>query len=162
MRVCDNPTSLYFHFNWDNQLFLCIDYHITIRIGQVIAYLNPKLLALVWVYRWFSHPISKPQALSKLQYYHILWIKFQISNTCAYRYINLFCIFWEEWRHSSLLRSEWYRSKVGSKTMGISMIFHFSGRCPTNNLVLVFMYFIYYPTVAYIDVKYRPLYIFLR
>ena len=42
------------------------------------------------------------------------------------------------------------------------MIIHFSGRCPTNNLVLVFMYFINYPTFACIDVKYRPLYIFLR
>ena len=41
--------------------------------------------------------------------------------------------------------------------MGISMIVHFNGRRPPNNLVLIFMYFINYLTVACIYVKYRLL-----
>ena len=152
-RVRGNTTSWSFNCHWDEQVFWCLNHQLPMWIGWVIAYLNPKHLALFWIYQWFAHPISKPQALSKLQYYHFPLIKCQISNTCAYRYIHLFCIFWEEWIHSTILWSEWYWSKVGSKIMGISMIVHFSGRCPPNNFVLIFMYFINYPTVACIDVK---------
>ena len=161
-RVRDDPTSWSFHYHCDEQVLWCLNSHIPMWIGRVIAYLNTKLLALVWVYQWFFHPISKPQAFSKIQYYHLPWIKCQINNTCAYRYIHLFWILWEEWRHIALLRSEWYWLRVGSKIMDINMILHFSGQCPPNNIVLIFMYFINYPTVAFIDVKYRPIYIFLR
>ena len=106
-RVSDEPTSLSFHCHWYEQVFWWLNYQLPMWIGRFIAYLNPKLLALVWVYQWFFHPVSKPRALSKLQYYHLPWIKRQNRNTCAYRYINPFCIFWEEWRHSALLLSEW-------------------------------------------------------
>ena len=64
--------------------------------------------------------------------------------------------------HTALLQNELYWSEVFSKTMGISMIVHFSGQRPPNNIVLIFMYFNNYPAVACIDVKYRLLYIFLR
>ena len=137
-RVRDDTTSWSFRCHWDEQVFWCLNYQLPMWIGGVIAYLYPKKLTLVWVYQLIFHPISKPQALSKLQYYHLPWIKCQSSNTCAYRYINLFFIFWEKWRHASLLQSELYWSKVGSKTMDTSMILHFSGRCPPNNLVLIF------------------------
>ena len=63
---------------------------------------------------------------------------FQHINISEYCYIKLFCIFWEEYRHSEILQNEWYWSKVFSKTMGISTIVHFSCWCPTNNLVLIF------------------------
>ena len=46
--------------------------------------------------------------------------------------------------------------------MSISMIVHFNGLCHPNNLVLIFMYFINYPTVTFIDVKYHSLYISIR
>ena len=46
--------------------------------------------------------------------------------------------------------------------MDISMLVHFSVQFLPDNLVLISMYFINYPTVAFIDVKYRPLYILLR
>ena len=136
-RVSDDLTSWSFHCHLDKQVFLCLNYQLPMWIGWVIAYLNPKLSALVWVYQWFLHPISKPQAFSKLQYYHLPWIKCQSSNTRAYSCIHLFWIFYEEWRHIAFLQSEWYWSKVGSKTMGISMIVHFSGWCPPNILVLI-------------------------
>ena len=136
-RVHDEPTNWSFHCNWDEQVLWCLNYQLPMWIGRVIAYLNPKLLSLVWVYQWFFHPISKPQVLSKLKYCHLPWIKFQSSNTCSYCYIRLFWIFWEERRNSTLLQSEWYWSKVGFKTMGISMIVNFSGRCNPNNLVLI-------------------------
>ena len=161
-RVRNHPTRWSSHFHWVEQVFWCIKSQIPVWIGQVVADFNSKLPALVWVYHWFFHLISKPQVLYKLQYYHLHWIKCQISNTCAYRYINLLWILWEEWRHSEILQSEWYWSKFDSKTMVISMIVHFSGRCPPNNLVLIFILFINYPMVACIDVKYRSLYIFLR
>ena len=45
--------------------------------------------------------------------------------------------------------------------MGVRMIVHFSGQSPPNNLILIFIYFINYPAVACIYVKYRPLYISL-
>ena len=156
-RVCDKPTSWSFHFHWYEQVFWYLDYQLPVWIGWVIAYLNSKLLVLVWIYQWFFYPISKPQALSKLQYYRLSKIKCQRSNTCAHRSIHMFCIFWEEWRHSALLWSEWYWSKVGSKTMGINIIVRFSGRWPPNNLVLVFMFFINYLKVVCIDVRYLPL-----
>ena len=138
-RVRDDPTSLSLHYHWYEQVFWCLNSQLPTWISRVIAYLNPKLSALVWFYQLFFHPISKPQALSKLQHYHLPLIKFQRSNTCVYRYIHLFHIFWEECRHSAILWSELYWSKVGSKTTGISMIVNFSGRCPSNNLVLIFM-----------------------
>ena len=161
-RVCDDPKSWSFCIHWYEQVFWYLNSWLPMWIGRAIAYFNPKLPALVWVYQWFFYPVSKPQSLSKLQYYQRPWINCRISNNCEYRYIHMFCIFWEEWRHGVLLWSEWYWSKVGSKTMGISMIVHFSGRFPPNNLVLFCMHFINYPKVSYIDVKYRPLYIFLR
>ena len=160
-RVSDEPTSQSFHFHWDGQVFWCLNYQLPMWIGLVIAYLNPKLLAMFWFYQWFLHPISKPQELYKLQYCHLTWIKYQSSKTCEYRYIHLLWIFWEEYRRSALLRSELYWPRVRSKTMGISMIVHFSGRCPPHNLFLFFMYFIICPTVACIYVEYRPLYILL-
>ena len=46
--------------------------------------------------------------------------------------------------------------------MGISIIVHFSGWFPPNIIVLVFIYFNNYPTVACIDVEYHPIYIFIR
>ena len=155
--VCDDPTSWSFHYHWDEQVFWCLNYQLPMCIGWVIAYLNPKRLAFVWFYQWFFHTISIPQALSKLQCHHLPWIKRQRISTCAYRYIHMFCIFWEEWIHSTLLQSKCYWYKVGSKTMGIIMITHFIGGCPTNNLALVFMYFINYTTFACIDVKYHPI-----
>ena len=160
-RVCGDTKSWSFHCNWDEKDFWWLNFQILMWIGWFIAYLNPKISALVWVYQWFLHPISKPQALYKLHYYHLPWIKFQISNTCAYSVINMFYLFWESWRHSALLWSEIYWSKVGSKTMGIRMMVHLNGRLPPNNLVLIFIYFINYPTFACIDIKYRPLYIFI-
>ena len=108
------------------------------------------------------HNISRPRAFSKLQYYNLYWIKWQTIKTCAYSYINLFCTFCEEWRHISLLLSELNWSKVVSKTMGISMIVHFCGQFPPNNLVLIFIYFNNYPAVACIHVEYHPLCILLR
>ena len=93
-RVCDNPSSWSFYFHWGDQVFWCLNYQISMCIGRFIAYLNPKITALVWFYQWFFHPISKPQAFSKLQYYHLPWIKCQLSNICSYRYIHMFWILW--------------------------------------------------------------------
>ena len=82
-RVCDYPTSLSFHFHWDKKDFWCLNSHLPMWISQVIAYLKPKLSALFWFYQWFFHPIYKPQALYKIQYCHLPWIKCQHSNTCV-------------------------------------------------------------------------------
>ena len=68
IKVCDDPTSWSFHCHWDKKVFWCLNYQIPMWISRVIAYFNPKLFVLVWVYQWFFHPISKPEALSKLQY----------------------------------------------------------------------------------------------
>ena len=161
IRVRDEPTSWSFHCNWDKHFFWCLNSQLPMWIVRVLAYLNPNFLALVWVYQWFFHPIPKPQALSKIQYYHLPWIKCQSSNTCEFRYIHLFHILWKALIQIALLQSEWYWSNVGSKTMGISMLVHFSGQWPPNNLVLIFMYFINHPMVACINVKSHPIYIFL-
>ena len=52
--------------------------------------------------------------------------------------------------------------KLSPKTMGTSMTVYFSDRCPSNSLVLVFMYFIKYLAIACIDVIYCHIYIFSR
>ena len=49
-RLSDEPTSLSLHFHWDEQVFLCLNSQLPMWIGQVIAYLNPKRLVLVWGY----------------------------------------------------------------------------------------------------------------
>ena len=52
--------------------------------------------------------------------------------------------------------------KFSPKQWFIIMIVHFSGWFPPKNLVLIFMYFIRYPTIACIDVKYQPIYMSIR
>ena len=61
-RVRNHPTRLSSHFHWVEQVFWCLNSQIHMCIGRVITYLNPKILALVWVYQWFSilFPNHKP------------------------------------------------------------------------------------------------------
>ena len=62
MRVHHEPTSWSLHCNWYEQVFWCLNSQLPMWIVLITAYLNPKLLALVWVYQWFSilFPNHKP------------------------------------------------------------------------------------------------------
>ena len=70
-RVRDDPTSWSFHCHWDDHLLWCLKYQLPMWIGRVIAYLNPKLSALVWVYQQFFilFPNHKPCPNSSITTY---------------------------------------------------------------------------------------------
>ena len=60
--MCDHPTSLSLHFNWDEEVFWILNSQLSVWVSWVIAYLYPKFLSMIRVYQIFSvlFPNHKP------------------------------------------------------------------------------------------------------
>ena len=160
-RLRGDTISWSFHFYWYEQVFWCLNS----QLHMWIIWVN------IWIpnfWHWFgfisdfsilftnhkpcpnSSITTSPESSIKL----VTPVHLGTSICSSYYGRNRDPV------HSSEVNN--IVSKVGSKTMGISMIIHFSGQWLPNNSVFIFIYFINYPDVACIDVKYQPIYILLR
>ena len=61
-RVCDETTSWSFHFHWDEEVLWLLNSQLHVWVIRFIAYLDPKLSALVGFISYFSilFPNNKP------------------------------------------------------------------------------------------------------